>query len=216
MGIFTRWFGAAAQPDFKFSPESLQYVFDASRLADAGAKNGAPATPRDNFEALKILAQFAAQEGVHITAVLTGRPLREAAEGGNYKNVAVHYAENTAACRKTIMQLLQDHGPAQAVVITADAELERMAAAQGAACMRINTFKKALDSRETREGRDNRRGARPPRRNGGNTGGNTDTNPGVQKEKETPSAGGSNGSAPASPSNPDAPKQEILDLIDPI
>ncbi len=213
MGIFTRWFGgAAAQPDFKFSPESRQYIFDASKLADTAAKNGAPATPRDNFESLRILAQFAAQEGLHITAVLTGRPLREAAEGGNYKNVAVHYAENTPACRKTIMQLLQAHGAAKAVVITADAELERMAAAQGADCMRINTFKKALDSREPREGRDNRRGVRPPRRNGSGNGSNN----GGNTEKETPAGGGSNDSAPAAPANPDAPKKEILDLIDPL
>ncbi len=205
MGILTRWFGgAAAQPDFKFSPESRMYIFDASKLAEAGAKNAGGATPRDNFETLKLLTQFAAQEGLRLTAVLTGRPLREAAEGDSYKNVTVHYAENTSACRKTILQLLQGQGSGKAVVVTADAELERMAAAQGAECMRIGTFKKALENRESR---DNRRPARPPRRNSANTNGNG--------EKQPPDAATPDGPPSPAPAS-DAPKKEILDLIDPI
>lgn len=208
MGILTRWFGgAAAQPDFKFSPESRMCIFDASKLAEAGGKNGAAATPRDNFETLKLLTQFAAQEGLRLTAVFTGRPLREAAEGDSYKNVTVHYAENTPACRKTILQLIQGQAGGKAVVVTADAELERMAAAQNADCMRISTFKKALENRDNRDNRDNRRPSRP-RRNGPAARGNG--------EKEQPPAEAPHGSTPAPTPAPDAPKKEILDLIDPI
>ena len=226
MGILSRLFGgAAAQPDFDCTSAPQLYIFDASGLAESGQKNNVPTTPRDNFEALKILAQFAAQEGLNLIAVFTGRPLREAAEGATYKNVEVHYAENSPGCRKVMMKLLQrQSGSRRAVVLTADPDLERMAAAQGADCMRISTFKKVFDNRESREGRDSRdnrdrRQPRPPRRNVNNGNGSAhagqDQTAGEATEKATDAA-------PADETdqrptgNADTPKKEILDLSDPL
>lgn len=204
MGIFTRLFrSAGAQPDFKFSLESQRYIFDAYKLSESGTKNGAPATPRDNFETLKLLANFAAQEGLPLTAVFTGRPLREAAEGSNYKNVTVHYAENTPACRKVILQLVNQAG-AKAVVVTADAELEQAVSAKGANCMRVSTFKKALESRESRRTGRSRRNDQAPH----------DSEAKEQQSDET-SRSSTPRSAPTS-DEPNTAKKEILDLIDPI
>ena len=204
MGIFTRWFGRAdAQSDLKFSPESQRYIFDACKLSENGTKNGAAVSPRDNFETLKLLANFAAQEGLRLTAVFTGRPLREAAEGSNYKNVTVHYAENTPACRKIILQLVNQAG-AKAVVVTADAELEQTASAKGADCMRISTFKKALENRESRRSGRQRRNDQAAQGNGA-------------KEQQSDEASRSSAPRPTStPDAPNTPKKEILDLIDPI
>lgn len=199
MGLFARLFGNRNQhPDIDFTPEEQAYVFDAAGLVDSGPRNGTPPGPRENYEALKTLARFAAQENLTISAVFTGRPLREASDGAVYKNVRVRYAEKRDAVRKLLLNMAQSGGGRPTLVVTSDAELERDILARRGLCMRASTFKKALDTRD----RDDRE-PRAPRQNRGANNQHARREP----QKKT---------APAEANGNDAPRKEILDLIDPL
>ncbi|MCA1809678.1 MAG: NYN domain-containing protein [Lentisphaerae bacterium] len=193
MGFFSRLMGKrAVLPELDFTPEPQTYIIDAAGLADTNTRNSATTSPRDNFEALKTIARFASQENLQMTAVFTGRPLREAAEGANYKNIRVRYADDTAAARRLILQLAGQGSGQRAVVLTSDKELESAVLNAGSDCMRLNTFKKAIDNREERERRPQRQ-QRPNRQRD-------------EKKAATP---------PATDKS-EEPNKDILDFIDPL
>ncbi len=161
-----RWLGFGRRASaLNRPPEQRIYLVDALGLAEGRFRNGElQMSPRDNFAILRNLAQFAARENLKLIAVFTGRPLREAGEGKQYKGLQVHYAEQAATRSKKIIALVRTHLRAKDVVlITGDAQLEKAALALNAACMRPATLRKAMDEREERGERDSERPARARR-----------------------------------------------------
>lgn len=133
--------------------EERVYVVDATGMVDPRQRNGGgQASPRDHFAILRMLAQFAGREGIEIQAVFTGRPLREAGEGQEFKGVRVFYAENGASAQARMKDLIRKLAVRKDVVLlTADAALEREAGDLGAVCMRLSTLRKSFDERDDRD-----------------------------------------------------------------
>ena len=129
------------------------YVVDATGMVDPRQRNGGgQASPRDHFAILRMLAQFAGREGIEIQAVFTGRPLREAGEGQEFKGVRVFYAENGASAQARMKDLIRKLAVRKDVVLlTADAALEREAGELGAVCMRLSTLRRSFDERDDRD-----------------------------------------------------------------
>lgn len=165
MSLFSWLFarGAAAPRSADRPSTQRLYLIDASGMLDYRQRNGnSQPNPRDNFAVLRTLSQFASREGVELTAVFVGRPLREAGEGSFFRGVRVHYTDNAAALKRRMLDLVREHGRKKSVLmLTADTRIEAEALALGAECMRLTTFKKALDEREPREQRE--REQRPSR-----------------------------------------------------
>jgi hypothetical protein len=158
--------GSSAQPEADRRLPQVCLV-DAAGLLDPGnrGKNGGGAvSPRDLFNILRGLADFASREAVAMTVFLTGRPLREAPEGGTFKGVKVHYADSAdgiaARILETIPGLVSRH---EVLVITANPDLDKAALKAGASCMRTATFRKAREDKGDGRGeRDNRNGSGQP------------------------------------------------------
>lgn len=124
-------------------------VVDGDRLA-GGDRIG----PGERFQVLNKLARFAAREELQIKVVFGGRPLREAADGEKFNDVAVYYGETSDEVRKRLAKL----AGGGAILITSDQALELETIDRGGATMRMSTFRKALDA-SSNEG--------PPREGGG-------------------------------------------------
>ena len=205
------------------------YVVDATGMVDPRQRIvGGQASPRDHFAILRMLAQFAGREEIAIQAVFTGRPLREAGEGREFKGVRVFYAENTASAQARIKELVRELAARQDVVLlTADAALEREAGELGAVCMRLSTLRKSFDERDDRDrerGGDGERGEHGDRdqwhRDRGARGrGNRDR--GDWDRQHRPNNNRNPASEiPAKPVEEMEPREKenptVLDLIDPI
>lgn len=133
--------------------EDRVYVVDATGMVDQRQRNGGgQASPRDHFAILRMLAQFAGREGLEIQAVFTGRPLREAGDGQEFKGVRVFYAETSAGAQAKMKDLISKlAGRKDVVLLTADAALEREAGELGAVCMRLSTLRKSFDEHDDRD-----------------------------------------------------------------
>ena len=129
--------------------EERVYVVDATGMVVPRQRNGGQVSPRDHFAILRMLAQFAGRETIEIQAVFTGRPLREAGEGREFKGVRVFYAENSANAHARIKDLVRKLAVRKDVVLlTADAVLERSAVELGAVCMRLSTLRKSIEEHD--------------------------------------------------------------------
>ncbi|MCX6992470.1 MAG: NYN domain-containing protein [Kiritimatiellaeota bacterium] len=209
--------------------EERVYVVDATGMVDPRQRNGGgQASPRDHFAILRMLAQFAGREGIEIQAVFTGRPLREAGEGQEFKGVRAFYAENGASAQAKMKDLIRKLAVRKDVVLlTADAALEREAGELGAVCMRLSTLRKSFDERDDRDrdrGDRRDRGEHGDRDRGNRDYGNRDRgnrDRGDRDRQHRPN----NNSNPAS-ETPEEPAEEgeprekenpsVLDLIDPV
>ncbi|MFH1477346.1 MAG: NYN domain-containing protein [Verrucomicrobiota bacterium] len=155
MSFFSQLFGKCARGRATLTrpAEDRVYVVDATGMVDPRQRNGGgQASPRDHFAILRLLAQFAGREGIEIQAVFTGRPLREAGDGQEFKGVRAFYAENTASAQARMKDLVRKLAVRKDVVLlTADAALERDAGSLGAVCMRLSTLRKSFDDRDDRD-----------------------------------------------------------------
>ena len=220
MSILSHLFGKRAggrKPKARPAEERV-YVVDATGMADPRQRNGGgQASPRDHFAILRMLAQFAGREGIEIQAVFTGRPLREAGEGQEFKGVRVFYAENSASAQAKMKDLVRKLAVRKDVVLlTADTALEREAGDLGAVCMRLSTLRKSF---EERDDRDRDRGDRGNRERGNRDRGNRDR--GDRDRQHRPNNNRNPASGPpeepaeeAEPRGKDNPT--VNDLIDPI
>lgn len=191
----------SGQGSGKSRPQSERlYLFDANGLVDTRQRNGGGhPSPRDLFFALKDLARFREKEGVNIIAFFLCRPLREASDGENYKGVTVYYAGNSEGIRNKILKTIKQYCRRKdVVVLTSDIQLERAARQSGAECMRLSTFKKALEE----VGREGRERSRPPAQRRRPAA----PRPPEQEAKPQPSA----------VEKPDSNQSDVLDLIDPL
>ena len=206
--------------------EERVYVVDATGMVDPRQRNGGgQASPRDHFAILRMLAQFAGREGIEIQAVFTGRPLREAGEGQEFKGVRVFYAETGARAQARMKELICKLAVRKDVVLlTANAALEREAGDLGAVCMRLSTLRKSFDERDDRDrdrGDQGNRGEHGDRNHGNRNRGNRNRddrererqhwlnknrNPAPETPKESAEE-----TEPREKENP-----TVLDLIDPI
>jgi len=198
--------------------EDRVYVVDATGMVDPRQRNGGQGSPRDHFAILRMLAQFAGREAIEIQAVFTGRPLREAGEGQEFKGVRVFYAENSASAQTKIKELIGKLAARKDVVLlTADTALERSAAELGAVCMRLSTLRKSFEERDDRDRGD--RGDRGNRERGNRDRGNRDHG---DRERH-PRPNNNRNPAPEMPEEPgegNEPREKdnpsVLDLIDPV
>ena len=221
MSFLSKLFGkrAGGRKTLTRPAEDRVYVVDATGMVDPRQRNGGgQASPRDHFAILRMLAQFVGREEIEIQAVFTGRPLREAGEGQEFKGVRVFYAENGASALARMKDLIRKLAVRKDVVLlTADTALEREAGELGAVCMRLSTLRKSFDERDDRDrGRGDRgdRGEHDNRERGNRERGNRD-------RQRRPN----NNRNPAS-QTPEGPTEEaesrekenptVLDLIDPI
>lgn len=170
MSFLSKFFGQSSDVTQKSRSLPQTCLLDASSLLDSGNRGkmpGAAPNPREMFNTLRSIAEFASQEDISMCVFLPGRPLREAPDGGAFKSVKVHYAESQAAINERVLEMIPALAKSKEVlVITADAELDKAACKAGASCMRASTFRKAQEERQdSRPEREPRGG---PSRNAGN------------------------------------------------
>jgi hypothetical protein len=160
-------FGGAADESY---PSSRLHVIDGSRLAANGSRDR---SPRDQLALLQQLAGFAQKEKIKACVILPGRPLREAAEGADFKGIRVYYADSAEQMAdRALRQAKKSSG---SLLITQDRDIEKQAQSAGIETMRVTTFRKAMESggggdngaERSRDGGRNRRRSRGGRRSGG-------------------------------------------------
>ncbi|MDD5676759.1 MAG: NYN domain-containing protein [Kiritimatiellae bacterium] len=210
--------------------EERVYVVDATGMVDPRQRNGGgQASPRDHFAILRMLAQFAGREGIEMQAVFTGRPLREAGEGQEFKGVRVFYAENGASAQARLKDLVRKlSGRKDVVLLTADAALEREAGGLGAVCMRLSTLRKSFEEHDDRDrgdrGERGERGDHGDRDRGNRDRGNRDHGNRDRNDRNRQQRPNDNRNpAPETPEEPaegTEPREKedpsVLDLIDPV
>jgi len=208
--------------------EDRIYVVDATGMVDPRQRNGGgQASPRDNFAILRMLAQFAGREGIEIQAVFTGRPLREAGEGQEFKGVRVFYAENGANTQAKMKDLIRKlTGRKDVVLLTADAALERSAGELGAVCMRLSTLRKSFEERDDRDRDHGDRGDHGDRDRGNRERGDRDRGNRNRDDRERERQHRPNNNrnpaaeTPEEPAEGTEPREKenptVLDLIDPV
>ena len=241
MSFLSQLFGkrAGGRKTLTRPAEERVYVVDATGMVDPRQRNGGgQASPRDHFAILRMLAQFADREGIEIKAVFTGRHLREAGEGQEFKGVRVFYAENGASAQARMKELIRKLAVRKDVVLlTADAALEREAGELGAVCMRLSTLRKSFDERDDRDrdrgdqGNRGEHGDRDygPRDRGHREHGNRDYGPrdrGNRDRGDSDRQHWSNNNRNPASETPEEPAEEaeprekenptVLDLIDPV
>jgi len=241
MSFLSQLFGkrAGGRKTLTRPAEERVYVVDATGMVDPRQRNGGgQASPRDHFAILRMLAQFAGREGIEIQAVFTGRPLREAGEGQEFKGVRVFYAENGANAQARMKDLVRKLATRKDVVLlTEDAALEREAGELGAVCMRLSTLRKSFDERDDRDrdrGEQGNRGEHGDRDRGNRDRGNRDYGPrdhgnrdrGNRDRGDRDRQHWSNNNRNPASETPEEPAEEaeprekenptVLDLIDPI
>jgi len=143
-------------------------IVDTNALLDAQGLKGR-STPKDQLRVLRQLGRFAKKEKIAVTAVLIGKPLHKAPDGGLFEEVRIRYAENQTKTDKLLLKL----GRRKTAVVTASKDIEASLLRRGVECLRAVTFTKALDSdggdgtpQRTRQRRNeggNRRRQREPR-----------------------------------------------------
>lgn len=219
--------GAGGRRTLTRPAEERVYVVDATGMVDPRQRSGGgQASPRDHFAILRMLAQFAGREGIEIQAVFTGRPLREAGEGQEFKGVRTFYAENGAGAQAKMKEMIRKLSARKDVVLlTADAALEREAGDLGAVCMRLSTLRKSFEERDDRDrGDQGNRGEHGDRDRGNRDRGNHDR--GNRDRGDRDRQHGSNNNRNPASETPEDPAEEaeprekenptVLDLIDPV
>lgn len=125
---------------------SKSIIVDGETFLRPPSRNGNTG-PRDKLAVLRRLAPFVEKEGIAITVVFLGQPLREAADGSQYRGINVHYGEGSQETSDVIVRLLKkisrDDKP---VVITADPLVEKRLAGSGAQIMQSSSLRRALDA----------------------------------------------------------------------
>lgn len=230
MSFLSQLFGkrAGGRKTLTRPAEERVYVVDATGMVDPRQRNGGgQASPRDNFAILRMLAQFAGREAIEIQAVFTGRPLREAGEGQEFKGVRVFYAENGASAQAKIKELIRKLAVRKDVVLlTADVALEREAGGLGAVCMRLSTLRKSFEEHDDRDRNRGDRGDRGDRDRGNRERsdqdrGNRNRDNRERERQHRPNNNRNPASeTPAEPAEETEPREKenptVLDLIDPI
>jgi len=231
MSFFSQLFGkrAGGRKTLTRPAEERIYVVDATGMVDPRQRNGGgQASPRDNFAILRMLAQFAGREAIEIQAVFTGRPLREAGEGQEFKGVRVFYTENGASAQARMKELIRKLAVRKDVVLlTADAALEREAVELGAVCMRLSTLRKSFDERDDRDrGDQGNRGEHGDRDRGNRDRGDRDRGNWRRDDRERERQHRPNNNHNPASETPEEPVEKaepgekenptVLDLIDPV
>ena len=142
------------------------YIIDAAQLSGSNSER---LGPRDQVQVLQHLSRFVEKEHISVQAVFEGRALREVAHGENYGGVQVFFADSTAHVQSLFLDLVKKAlRSKQAVVVTANRQVEERAISMGALTLRPSTFRKAFENgggerggeHGGRGGRDRRRGGR--------------------------------------------------------
>ena len=198
-----------------FKPGKTVIVMDGVSLNDASGMKGNVA-PRNQLQLLRRLSRFAEREKVELVVVLAGSPLHKAPAGKKFEEVTVLYSESPEAHTKHVVKVAGSKGGG-AILVSANAAVEKMALSTGTRTMRLSTFRKAFDAggngaegggdRQERGGGErggNRSSNRPPRRRQPKKGGGEQQ----QRRKERPPKKAESASSEADAIN------ELIDLID--
>ena len=162
---------------------SRRVVIDASRWPDGRGSDRQ--SPRDQVQALQQISRFVRQEKLEAQVAFEGRALREVSEDGDYNGLKVFFAEKQGGVGDLVIRLIQRAGPRGLLVFTADAALEKKAAALGAATMHLSTLRKALEGGA---------GGEQPENYGGRGGGDRERGGrGRRFDRRPPREGGSGG-----------------------
>jgi predicted RNA-binding protein with PIN domain len=183
------------------------YIIEASSLP--GQRRGGRRSPAEQVQLLQRLGRFVEKEKIQVSAVLEGKPLREAKEGVVYKGVRVHYADNGVKAGDVIVKLVRKGLRGSSVtVITADRQTEKAVLAAGGTVMRAATFGKALDgvTGEKKRKPDSSQPRRPRRRSRGPRENGRDAK---SKEDKT-----GEGRPPPAADDNDSAVRELLDLVE--
>ncbi len=196
-----------------FKPGKTVVVMDGVSLNDAAGMKGNVA-PRNQLQLLRRLSRFAEREKVGMVVVLSGSPLHKAPAGKKFESVTVLYSKSPEAHAKHVVKVAGSKGGG-AILVSANAGIEKMALGAGTKTMRLSTFRKAFDTggnsaegggdRQERGGgeRGGNRGNRSPRRRQPKKGGGEQP-----RRKERPPRKAESASSEADAIN------ELIDLID--
>jgi hypothetical protein len=136
-------------------------LIDGDSAASPGRDRGRTSAGQQ-IAALQWMGDLAQREGLALTAVFGGAPLREVQNGGQYRGITVHFAPDEEKSEELLNSIAKEkRGSHSVVVITADKGVRDRFAHIGVSTMSISTLRKAVDAGGGRSGRGGR-----PQRNG--------------------------------------------------
>lgn len=138
-------------------------IVEAESLAASAGRSRQPSA-QEKIAALNRLAVFVEREKLPLIAVLYGPPLRAVADGQRFRGLTIRYAESRSNAPRLVAALLkQIKRRADAVVVTADRQIEQAALASGSRVMHTATLRKALETGDVQHPKQNVRNAPEPR-----------------------------------------------------
>jgi predicted RNA-binding protein with PIN domain len=147
-------------------------LVDGDSAASPGRDRGRTSAGQQ-IAALQWMGDLAQREGLALTAVFGGIPLREVQNGGQYRGITVHFAADEEKSEELLNALAKEkRGSHSVVVITSDKGVRDRFAHIGVETMSISTLRKAVDAGGGRSGRN---GGRPQR------GGHRERGPGQER-----------------------------------
>ncbi len=170
---------------------SRMHIIDTIGLPANGGRERM--SPRQQFAMVQSLAGFFGKEKIKACALVEGRPLREVADGAEYKGLCVYYVERADQLADRALVLARKYRGA--LLITQNRKLEDRAQAAGIQTLRASTLRKALDDNGSRpdsgrsgggRGRGGRRSSHTRREGGGNRAPRQRQSPKPEQAKEKP------------------------------
>jgi hypothetical protein len=219
IGAVKHWFG---RKPARGGHTALVYVY-----SPAKGEPGGEAGINEIFAMLRRLSSFSAREGLPITVILPGRPLRKLPENARQNDVLVKFALPDQLLKVTAAVVRETRQSHSCVVVTDKPEVETFARGERLRHLRASTFEKTLDATCGPLRRDSQQPPRRPPAHPAPHGQGQQGVPQKPKTEEAPEAPPSEKPARPAPApektqeyEPVVEKREqdraVLDLIDPL
>lgn len=138
IGAVKNWFG---KKPARGGHAALIYVY-----SPAKGEPGGEAGVNETFAMLRRLSAFSAKEGMPITVILPGRPLRKLPDNSRQNDVLVKFAMPDQLLKVTAGAVRDARQSHSCVVVTDKPEIEKFARGEHLRHLRATTFEKALDA----------------------------------------------------------------------
>ena len=101
-------------------------------------------SPRNQLQILRSLAKLAEREKLNIVIVLAGEALHKAPAGKKFEGITVLYTEMSKTFANKVVRTAGTKG-AGVILVSSNADVEKLALAKGLSTMRVSTFRKVFD-----------------------------------------------------------------------
>jgi len=132
-------------------------VIDGASLNEGLGMKG-KTSPRNQLQILRNLARLADREKLSVVIVLAGEALHKAPAGKKFEGITVIYTEMSKTFANKVVRTASTKGGG-VILISSNADVEKLALGKGLSTMRISTFKKVFDVNNMKQRQDQNNGS---------------------------------------------------------